>query len=219
MTDDTAAPPPASPARDWKSSPLVSGLLLGLFSLVSALMLALASDATRGPIAARSAEDLLASLAQVLPAALHDNDPTADIRTLADADEGAVRVYVAARGGAVTAVTFELTGYGYGGAIRVLMAVAADGTILGARVLSHTETPGLGDKIEIGKDDWIEGFAGRSLTDPGPAGWKVRRDGGVFDQFSGATITPRAVVGTIHRGLTLFDRHRAELLAPLPPRS
>lgn len=99
------------------------------------------------------------------------------------------------------------------------MAVAADGTILGARVLSHTETPGLGDKIEIGKDDWIEAFAGRSLADPGPAGWKVRRDGGVFDQFSGATITPRAVVGTIHRGLTLFDRHRAELLAPLPPRS
>ncbi|MGP3699664.1 electron transport complex subunit RsxG [Rhodobacter sp. NSM] len=213
------APEPKAKIRDWKSSPVVLGLMLGLFSLVSAVMLAVANDTTRGPIAARAAEDLLASLEQVLPAELHDNDPTADIRRIEDGEEGAVPVYVAARGGEVTGIAYELTGYGYSGAIRVLMALGTDGTILGVRVLSHTETPGLGDKIEVGKDDWILGFTGRSLADPQPDGWKVKRDGGVFDQFSGATITPRAVVGTIRRGLALFERHRPELVAPLPAHS
>ncbi|WP_145107747.1 electron transport complex subunit RsxG [Cereibacter sediminicola] len=216
---DPAATPPKARTSGWKNSPVVLGLMLGFFSLFSALLLTFASDVTRAPIAARAAEDLLASLAQVLPAELHDNDPTADIRLLSDAEEGRVRVHVAARAGEVTGLAYELTGYGYSGAIRVLMALAPDGRILGVRVLSHTETPGLGDKIEIGKSDWIEGFSGRSLADPGPDGWKVRRDGGVFDQFSGATITPRAVVATIRRGLALFERHRAELLAPLPARS
>lgn len=214
MTEETLVVPKGRMAA-LKSSPLGLGLMLGLFSLVSALMLAFASESTRAPIAARSAEDLLASLEQVVPSDLHDNDPTADIRTLADPDEGEVPVYIAARAGTVTGVAFELVGYGYSGAIRVLMAVAPDGRLLGVRVLSHTETPGLGDKIEVGKGDWIHGFAGRSLTDPAPAGWKVKRDGGVFDQFSGATITPRAVVQTIYRGLTLFQRHQTALTAPL----
>lgn len=202
-----------------RSTPLGLGLMLGLFSLVTALMLAVASDATRAPIAARAAEDLMASLEQVVPAGLHDNDLTADIRTLTDPEEGRVKVYVATQGGAVSGVAFELVGQGYSGAIRVLMGIAPDGTLLGARVLSHTETPGLGDWIEVRKGDWIEGFTGRSLTDPGPEGWKVRKDGGVFDQFSGATITPRAVVKTVYRGLNLYARHRDALAAPPHPHS
>ncbi|TCO71618.1 electron transport complex subunit RsxG [Rhodovulum euryhalinum] len=218
MTEDAILPPKARPAG-FLRAPLGLGLMLGLFSLVAALMLAFANDLTRAPIAARHAEDLLAALAQVVPADLHDNDLAADIRTVEDAVEGAVPIHVAARDGAVSGVAFELTGYGYSGAIRVLMGVAPDGTLLGVRVLSHAETPGLGDKIEVAKGEWILGFAGRSLTDPAPEGWKVRRDGGVFDQFAGATITPRAVVGTVHRGLTLFRRHRDALLAPMPPKS
>jgi electron transport complex protein RnfG len=205
--------------RSLKGSPLGLGLMLGLFALVTAGLLALADDSTRDAIAARRSEDLAASLEQVIPPGLHDNDPVADRRSLDDAQEGPVTVYVAAQGERVTGVAFELVGYGYSGAIRVLLGVAPDGALLGVRVLSHTETPGLGDKIEVAKGDWIKGFAGLSLANPTPDKWKVRRDGGVFDQFSGATITPRAVVGTVARGLELFQRHRDALTAPLAPKT
>ncbi|MCO8144593.1 electron transport complex subunit RsxG [Rhodovulum tesquicola] len=217
MTDTPAAPPPAdAPSRlgALRGSPVWHGLILGLFALVTALILSASDEVTRGPIAERANEDLLASLAQVIPTALHDNDLVSGMRRVTDGAEGAVPVYVATESGQVTGVAFVLTGYGYSGAIRVLMGVAPDGRLLGVRVLSHTETPGLGDKIEIAKDDWVDDFTGRSLTDPGPEGWKVRKDGGVFDQFSGASITPRAVVGTVHRGLSLFQRHRSDLLTP-----
>ncbi len=196
-----------------RTHPAWHGLLLGAFSLVAALILALGSDLTRAPIAARAAEDLQLSLSQVIPAALYDNDLTSSIHMLQDQTEGAVPVFVARRDGQVTATAFELTGFGYAGAIRVLIGLAPDGQVLGVRVLAHAETPGLGDKIEIRKSPWIDGFAGRSLTNPPPSGWKVRKDGGVFDQFSGATITPRAVVQTVARGLALFDRHRSTVLA------
>lgn len=218
MTEAPTSTPPPDARPPWvaglRRSPAWQGLLLGGFSLVTALILALSDALTRGPIAERATEDLMASLAQVIPAGSHDNDLVADTRRVADAAEGDVPVHVAMADGQVTGVAFVLTGYGYSGAIRVLIGVAPDGTLLGVRVLSHTETPGLGDRIEIAKDDWIEGFTGRSLGRPDAAGWKLRKDGGMFDQFSGATITPRAVVGTVHRGLTFFDRHRAALLTP-----
>lgn len=189
------------------------GVLLAAFSLATALILAGSDELTSAAIATRATEDLYASLSQVVPDGLHDNDLTANTRVIADAEEGEVPVYLATAGGTPTAVAFGLTGYGYGGPIRVLIGIAPDGVLLGVRVLSHAETPGLGDKIELAKSDWIAGFTGHSLTDPAPEGWKVRKDGGVFDQFSGATITPRAVVGTVHRGLAFFARNRDALLA------
>ncbi|MBZ4021797.1 electron transport complex subunit RsxG [Rhodobacter sp. TJ_12] len=214
MSEDTKD---TKPAKSWlKSSPFAHGLMLGLFSLVTAGLLAMADQTTQAPIAQRSAEDLAASLDQVLPAEIYDNSPATDLRSVEDADEGVVQVHIAAMGNRVTGMAYELVGYGYSGAIRVLIGIAPDGTLLGVRVLSHTETPGLGDKIEVTKGDWIEGFTGRSLTDPTPDGWKVKRDGGIFDQFSGATITPRAVVATIARGLTFFERNRLALTAPIP---
>lgn len=204
-------------ARLW-ASPLAAGLMLGLFSLITAALLALADAQTRAPIAARQAEDLAASLGQVIAPELHDNDLTSSQERVDDAIEGPVQVWRASLAGKPSAVAFELVGYGYSGAIRVLMAIAPDGSILGVRVLAHAETPGLGDKIEAAKGDWIEGFTGRSAENPGPEGWKVKRDGGIFDQFAGATITPRAVVGTVHRGLALFARQRGALgLPPSPP--
>jgi len=110
-------------------------------------------------------------------------------------------------------VAFETVGQGYGGAIRVLLGVDKDGRILGARVLAHTETPGLGDKIEVDRDDWILDFDGKSLGEPPPERWAVKKDGGDFDQFSGATITPRAVVKSVKQGLELFAAHRDALTA------
>ncbi|MEM8595804.1 MAG: electron transport complex subunit RsxG [Pseudomonadota bacterium] len=215
---DTPQPAAVGLFEALRRSPAAHGLLLALFAMVSALSLSLSEELTRDAIAARAAEDLNAALDQVIPRTIRDNDPSAAQRTLADEAEGPVTVFLAARESRVSAVAFELTGQGYAGAIRVLMAVAPDGRLLGVRVLAHAETPGLGDKIEVEKDDWILAFDGRALGDPGPEGWKVQRDGGIFDQFSGATITPRAVVATVHRGLTFFDRHRTALLAPLPSR-
>ena len=211
MTD--TAPDP-SRLSALKTTPLAPGLLLALFSLGTALVLALSDDLTRDAIATRATEDLYASLAQVMQPGSYDNDPTTNLRQMMDGDEP-IPVYVGAEGPHVTALAFALTGYGYGGAIRVLIGLDAQGTLLGVRVLAHAETPGLGDKIETAKSDWILGFAGKSLQGPAPEGWRVRKDGGEFDQFSGATITPRAVVATVHRGLDLFEANRAALLAPL----
>ena len=102
---------------------------------------------------------------------------------------------------------------GYAGAIRLLVAVAPDGRLLGVRVLSHKETPGLGDAIDSRRSGWIGAFAGRSLEDPREDRWKVRKDGGDFDQLTGATVTPRAVVRAVRNALVYFDRHRDALLA------
>jgi len=196
--------------------------LLGGFSLVAAALLVMGDIATRDAIAERTAEDLKASLAQVIPASMHDNDLLANTVSLepegtsanTEAEAGApLVIYRALQGLEVRAVAFEVVGQGYAGPIRVLLGVGADGHILGARVLAHAETPGLGDKIEVDRNDWILAFDGRSLDDPSDDGWAVKKDGGIFDQFSGATITPRAVVKAVKRGLTLFASHRDSLTA------
>jgi electron transport complex protein RnfG len=188
-------------------------LLLGGFALVAAALLVAGNLLTRGPIAERKAEDLLASLSEVIPAGFYDNallESTIEI----PGDEGEpILVYRALEGLDATAVAFEVVGHGYAGPIRVLIGVSADGRVLGARVLSHAETPGLGDKIEVARDDWILGFDGLSLGDPPTERWAVKKDGGVFDQFSGATITPRAVVAAIKSGLETFAVHRDALTA------
>jgi len=208
---------PASVDRPWIfGTPLGHGVLLGLFALAGALILSLSYSATEAAIAQRKTEELLASLAQVLPTGRYDNDPSRTALVLTDDKEGAVTVYLGTADGIVTGAASELSGIGYAGAIRMLIGIAPDGTVLGARVLSHTETPGLGDKIERRISPWIDGFQGRSLTDPGPKGWAVRKEGGDFDQFSGATITPRAVIGTVKRGLQLFDRHKLQILKVRP---
>lgn len=100
---------------------------------------------------------------------------------------------------------------GYNGAIKLLVAVRTDGSLAGVRVVSHRETPGLGDPIDTDKSDWIFAFDGRSLDNPSEARWKVKRDGGDFDQFTGATITPRAVVKAVYQTLIFFERHKDRL--------
>jgi electron transport complex protein RnfG len=187
--------------------------LLGGFSLLAAALLVMGDIATRDTIAQRQAEDLLASLAQVIPPERHNNDLLAQTLTLTDADGEPITVYRALQGLDVSGVAFQVTGQGYAGPIEILLGIDPDGRVLGARVLAHTETPGLGDKIEIARDDWILAFDGRSLGDPPPERWGVKKDEGIFDQFSGATITPRAVVGAVKGGLELFAANRDELTA------
>jgi len=102
---------------------------------------------------------------------------------------------------------------GFSGLIRILVGVESDGTITGIRILQHRETPGLGDKIESARSDWIFQFDGRSMGDPEVTGWAIRNDGGEFDQLTGASVTPRAVIGAIRDTLLYFDVHRDEIFA------
>src|SRR5690606_38890243 len=125
-----------------------------------------------------------------------------------------VTVYRAYRQGAPVAALFMIVAPdGYSGSIKMLLGVWADGRVAGVRVLAHKETPGLGDKIELARADWILSFNGKSIGQPPLEGWAVKADGGVFDQFTGATITPRAVVGAVKRALLYFNTHREQLFA------
>lgn len=184
--------------------------LLGIVVLLTSAALALASRATEADIEAAAARDLQASLAQVLPGQ-YDNDLLKDTVVLG-APEASLTVYRARRAGRVEAVVFQTVGHGYAGPVVCIMGVSRDGQLLGVRVVKHNETPGLGDKIEPAKDDWILAFEGKSLGAPLPDKWAVKKDGGVFDQFAGATITPRAVVRAVKGGLELFARERAVML-------
>ncbi|MDP2168986.1 MAG: RnfABCDGE type electron transport complex subunit G [Rhodocyclaceae bacterium] len=123
-----------------------------------------------------------------------------------------VTVYRARKAGVPTAAVFRMAERGYAADIVVLMGVDVEGRLLGVRVVKHAETPGLGDKIEIAKAKWVLAFDGKSLGDPPAAKWTVKKDGGVFDQFAGATITPRAVVKAVKTGLEFFAAHREEIV-------
>jgi len=186
-------------------------IVLGGFSLVATLLLAVAYGLTKEPIEKSELEDLRHSLEQVIPESIHDNNPASDTLKL-QVDGAPLLVYRASKAGHVTGVAFETSRRGYSGEIRVLLGIDENGKLLGARVLKHTETPGLGDKIEVTRSDWITRFTGKSLGDPPEAQWAVKKDGGPFDQFAGATITPRAVVNAIRDGLRLFAANRQTLL-------
>lgn len=185
-------------------------LLLGVFALLASGALAWASSATGDAIAAAEAKDLRDSLSEVLPQGMADND---FLKDTVDLEKGGktVTIYRARQGGVVKAALFKVAERGYAGDIQVLMAVDADGRTLGVRVLKHVETPGLGDKIEVKKDPWVKSFDGKSLGDPASEKWGVKKDSGVFDQFAGATITPRAVVKAVKSGLEFFASHKAEI--------
>lgn len=185
-------------------------VLLGIVALMASAALAMAASATGEAIAAAEAKDLRDSLAEVLPAGLADNDFLKDTLAIDKAGKP-VTIYRARHAGAVKAAVFQVAERGYAGEISILMAVDAEGRTLGVRVLKHTETPGLGDKIEVKKDPWVKAFDGKSLGDPAPERWGVKKDGGVFDQFAGATITPRAVVKAVKGGLDFFAEHRTEI--------
>lgn len=189
--------------------------LLGGVALVTTAALALADRATSSDIAAAQARDMQQSLTQVLPGE-YDNDLLKDTLML-NGPNGEVTVYRARKAGRVEAVVFKVSGSGYAGPIDCMMGIDRNGHITGVRVIKHKETPGLGDKIEAAKGHWIYEFEGKSLGDPPPEKWGVKKDGGVFDQFAGATITPRGVVKAVKGGLDFFDKQRAQMLDDTVP--
>ena len=194
-----------------------NSMLLALFAVTTALLLTGTFLLTKERIAGevRKAEEK--ALLEIVPRERHDNSMLDETITVGAAAVGLSlredrRIYIARRGSDIVAAIVPVTAPdGYSGEIDLIVGVNADGTVAGVRTLAHKETPGLGDKVDIKKSDWILGFDGRSLTDPGPSGWAVKKDKGVFDQFTGATITPRAVVAATLRALQYADAHRETL--------
>lgn len=203
---------------------VTAGLVLAAAALLGTSLLSLAQWHSEPYIAANRQQALLDSLRILIPADSFDNEILNDQILISDPGllgrAEPTRVYRARWRGEPQAAAFRIVAPdGYAGDIELLLGVRADGVVSGVRVISHRETPGLGDGIEARRSDWIQGFGGRSLDDPGEAGWRVKRDGGVFDQFSGATITPRAVVKAVRNGLRFFARYRKQIFADNPPAS
>jgi len=114
--------------------------------------------------------------------------------------------------GAPVAALFAVTARdGYAGPIRILVGVGIDGAVTGIRIVDHRETPGLGDRIDQSRSDWVYQFDGHSLGNPVAANWLLEVDGGEFDQLTGASVTPRAVIKAIRDTLIYFDAHRDEI--------
>lgn len=209
--------PSAEPTR---LRPLRAAAILAVAAALAVGLVALVHDHAQPQIEATDRARRVARLAEVLGPAQYDNDLLEDVIHVRDAEllgtDEVLPVHRARLGTEpVAALLFPVAPDGYSGAIRLVVAIDPQGRLLGVRVLGHKETPGLGDAIELRKSDWISSFTGRSLGDPGKDGWKVRKDGGEFDQFTGATVTPRAVVRAVHGAILYFDRHREELLAPV----
>lgn len=205
-------------AEQPRFRPLRAAAMLAIAAVCSVGLVSFVHDITRPRIEASERAQRVAQLAAVLGPARYDNDLLADVVTVRDPEllgtDEPLPVHRARLAGRPVAVLLvAVAPDGYSGAIRLLVAVDPDGRLLGVRVLSHKETPGLGDAIEARKSGWIDAFAGRSLEDPAVDRWKVRKDGGDFDQFTGATVTPRAVVRAVRNALVYVDRHRDELFA------
>ncbi len=195
------------------------GLILGAFCLGFGIVLAYSDHITVEDIAARALEDRLNSLAQVIPSSIHDNNLVDDAITMKNERDKEITVYRATKNGKVTGLAYEIFGVGYAGQMKLMLGIDTEGKILGVRVLAHKETPGLGDKMEVKKSSWILRFDGLSLGNPPIEKWKVKKDGGQFDQFTGATITPRGIVDAIRRGLQLFDANKAKMMDMNAPKA
>jgi electron transport complex protein RnfG len=194
---------------------------LAVFAAVGVGLVALTEDATRDRIVANERAFLLRTLNDVLPSNRYDNDLFNDTIVVTDPDllgtQAPVTVYRAFREGKPEAVVFApVAPDGYSGVIHLLVGIDVDGRITGVRATAHRETPGLGDAVEADRSDWILAFDGRSLDDPPLGRWAVKRDGGDFDQFTGATVTPRAVVKAVRNALVYFEAHRESLFARVP---
>ncbi len=181
-------------------------LTLLIVAVLAALLLGITAQLTRQPIAEAQRQAMMQSLMQVLPA--HANDPLTDT-----VDDDGIHYFIARDAqGKVTALAWEAVAPdGYSGSIHLLIGVRPTGSIIGIRITDHRETPGLGDGIVRNKA-WLASFVGQRLES---RRWAVKKDGGDFDQFTGATISPRAVVKTVHASLQHFARRHAQLMQAL----
>lgn len=204
-----------------KKTILITASLLVFFAVLGAALVGLTFSQTVDDIKYNEKLTLLKKLNNIIPANSYNNDLLLDTITLkAENLLGTKEQTLAYRArknnqNVAVVVSSEAPG-GYNGPIHLLVGIYADGTLAGVRVVKHRETPGLGDAVEISRSDWILGFNNKSLQQPSSRFWKVKRDGGVFDQFTGATITPRAVVKAVHDALLYYENNSTALFSKKP---
>ena len=195
---------------------LISAALLAAFAGLGTALVMVTFEATKDKIEASEKANLLRNLNNIIPPEsysknLLDNKLLVPASSKLGQKEPTI-IYQAWQGETPVAVAFSIiSNEGYSGEIKLLIAIKANGHVSGVRVISHKETPGLGDKIEIAKDDWILSFNDKYLIESVTAQWKVKKDGGSFDQFTGATITPRAVVNAVFKALDYFNHNQHKL--------
>jgi electron transport complex protein RnfG len=198
---------------------IITTIILLLFAISGTALVVYTFDNTRERISANERATLLRKLHQLIPQEQHDNvlldDKLTIINTPLLGTLEPVTVYRARKAGQpVALVITPVAPDGYSGIIKLLVGINVDGTLNGVRVVAHRETPGLGDAIDEKRSDWIHLFDNRSLQDPPLDRWAVRKDGGDFDQLTGATITPRAVVKAVRQTLLYYRDNQDALFAP-----
>ncbi len=202
------------------NSVVKSGITLAVIAGLCTALVALTYTATAARIEANEQAWLERSLQPALSGLFFDSGVTESMMTIPPphdlpGSEAAIVYRVYAEDTPVAALFVVSARDGYAGPIRVLVGIDVSGAVTGVHVLEHRETPGLGDRVESGKSDWVHQFDGRSLVDPEPAGWAIKRDGGQFDQLTGASVTPRAIVKAIRDTLLYFEAHREEVFVAL----
>lgn len=200
------------------------GVILAVFAIIATALVALTENTTHDKIKANEREALLKAINVLVPHNQYNNNILADTITIPPTDalgtQEKTTVYRARKDGEPVAVVLTVVAPdGYSGSITMLVGVNYDGTLAGVRVINQNETPGLGDKIDANKSNWVFAFTGLSLKNPDEDQWKVKKDGGYFDQFTGATITPRAVVKAVKNSLEYFGKHRDELFKQMEKQS
>lgn len=197
-----------------------TAITLVAFALTFTLLMTAVYQVTKEPIAKSQAAARIALFQQVVAHHRYDNDILKDTIIIPPStllgNTNASTASIARMGNEPVAIILEAIAHdGYSGQIKLLIAINLDGTISGVRVLNHTETPGLGDYIDIAKSKWIKLFDGESLLKTSSSNWAVKKDGGVFDYMAGATITPRAVIKAVQKTLQYFDENKATLFDPI----
>jgi electron transport complex protein RnfG len=190
-------------------------------AIAAAAMLSWTNDLTRERIADNELAQRLAALRAVLPATGYDNEPHLDVVYVTSpellGDTKPLPVYLARRNGKpVAAVLTAIAPNGYSGAIYLLVGIGVDAKVIAVRVTAHTETPGLGDRIEAARSDWIDRFSGVQATDPLARAWVLDKDGGDFDHITGATVTSHAVVSAVRNAVIYFDANRDQFMGDDP---
>jgi len=198
-----------------------NGAVLALFALACTSVVAVTHAVTADRIAKQEQQQLLKIINQLLPEEGHDNDIFNSCKLLTDetflGSSEPQKVFTATQNGQIVGYAIEgIAPNGYNGKIKLVVGVDTQSEVTGVRILAHNETPGLGDKVEHRKSDWIDDFVGLSLTESNAHTWAVIKDGGDFDSFTGATITPRAVVGSVKNILTYYNASQLSDLASAP---
>ncbi|MBU2978085.1 electron transport complex subunit RsxG [Alteromonas sp. C1M14] len=199
------------------NSILKNGVMLGIFALITTALIAITFFGTQDKIKEQQQKRLLSVLNEVVPETLYNNSLYQDCTEVIDPLLGNDRVhhvYRARMDNVPTALALETTAPdGYSGNIELVVGVDDSMRVLGVRSVDHKETPGLGDKIERSVSDWITSFNGIIFSDDTLSAWRVKKDGGQFDQFTGATITPRAVVKAVKNTLLYVEANKESLFA------